>query len=116
MATAVLVVDDDPAIRRLVEYVLAGSGFVVRVAADGQEALEALRREPPDLVVSDVAMPRLDGVELIRRLRAQGDTTPVLLCSAAERVDVPAGVPFIAKPFALDRLLDAVHAALPAAR
>jgi two-component system response regulator MprA len=108
MRPRVLVVDDDPAIRELVAALLADEGWAVRTAADGLAALAATGTWHPDLVVTDVAMPRLDGLELLAHVRQQGDRTPFVLVSAGAPVPARPGVWFVAKPFALDDLLLAV--------
>ena len=84
----VLVVDDDGAIRHLFERWLSAQGYSVVTAADGDEALEAVRRQPPDVVLLDVAMPKLDGIEVCRRIKRDGATrlTPVILVSAVDGV------------------------------
>ena len=112
----VLVADDDPAIAGLLADLLAGEGYRIRTAADGQQALEQIARDPVDLVVADVAMPRLDGATLAARLRERGDPTPVVLMSAAYAdVDVP-GVRFVPKSFDLDHMVNVVNRALAEAR
>ncbi len=110
MAT-VLVADDDPGIRAFVTDLLTGEGYVVRCAEDGAAALAEVVRAPPDVVLSDVRMPRLDGLALAARLRPLG--VPVVLMSASFFVGVP-GLPFVPKPFDADALLAAVAAALGA--
>jgi len=117
VAPSVLVVDDDPLIADLVAQVLADEGYAVRRAADGLAALAAVERAQPDLIVSDVMMPRLDGHGLLARLRARGDRTPFVFVSAGQAVQARPDVAFVAKPFDLDRLLRAVADALvPASR
>jgi DNA-binding response OmpR family regulator len=112
----VLVVDDEPVIRELVAGLLEEEGYVVQQATDGMEALTAIEDDGIDVVLSDVRMPRLDGAALVRRLRMGGHTVPVVLMSAIYAdVDLP-GVRFLPKPFALEHLLDAIHAALRGAR
>ena len=108
MGPRVLVVDDDPAIRELVASLLADEGWEVRTAADGLAALAAADAWCPDLIVSDVAMPRLDGPGLLARLRQRGDQTPFVLVSAGASVPERPSVWFVAKPFDLDHLLAAV--------
>ena len=106
----VLVVDDDRALRELVSEALADEGYDVRRARDGAEALAAVERERPDVVLTDAWMPGLDGAQLARQLQAKG--VPVVLMSAVYAdIDLP-GVPFLPKPFDLDRLLDVVTTAL----
>src|SRR5947209_4857294 len=86
MAEAILVVDDDSPIRRMLDRTLAAEGYAVEAAADGGEALAAVERSTPDLVVLDVAMPGLDGLAVCKRLRAKGLSVPVLLLTARDAV------------------------------
>jgi two-component system, OmpR family, response regulator MprA len=114
----ILVVDDEPAVREAVERALRLEGHDVLLAADGVDALEALGVRPPDAVVLDVLMPRVDGLELCRRLRGRGDRTPVLMLTARDAVsDRVAGLDagaddYLVKPFALEELLARVRALL----
>ena len=114
----ILVVDDEPAVRSALERALRLAGYQVELAADGQEALDQLAVAAPDAVVLDVLMPRLDGLEVCRRLRAVGDRTPVLVLTArdaiADRVEgLDAGADdYLVKPFALEELLARVRALL----
>jgi DNA-binding response OmpR family regulator len=80
----VLVVDDEPNIRRLVEHHLTGAGYRVRTATNGVEALERFAEETPDLVLLDVLMPRVDGLEVLRALKSEPESAgvPVLLLTA----------------------------------
>ena len=84
----------------------------MRTAQDGHAALAEVERQPPDLVVSDVMMPGLDGAALHRELRARGHRLPVVLFSAAHHPRLPSDVPFLAKPFEIERLLAVVAASL----
>jgi two-component system, OmpR family, response regulator MprA len=114
----ILVVDDEPAVRDAVERALRLEGHDVLLAADGGQALEALDIRPPDAVVLDVLMPRVDGLELCRRMRDRGDRTPVLMLTARDAVsDRVAGLDagaddYLVKPFALEELLARVRALL----
>lgn len=114
----ILVVDDEPAVRAAVRRALGFEGYDVRVAGDGREALDLMAREPVDAVVLDVLMPALDGLEVCRRLRAAGDSTPVLMLTARETVadrvtGLDAGADdYLVKPFALQELLARVRALL----
>ena len=114
----ILVVDDEPAVRHAVERALAFDGYEVSLAADGVEALAALAARPPDAVVLDLLMPRVDGLELCRRMRCGGDRTPVLMLTArdavADRVEgLDAGADdYLVKPFALEELLARLRALL----
>jgi CheY-like chemotaxis protein len=110
----VLVVDDEATIRDVVQLVLEDEGYRVRAAASGAEALAVVARERPDLVLSDISMPQMDGLTLADRLARLG--IPVILMSAIETAaDLP-GVPLIQKPFDLDRLLGMAAALLQRAR
>ncbi|MFK0160148.1 response regulator transcription factor [Streptomyces sp. NPDC090499] len=115
---SVLVVDDDPAIRRSLERGLRLSGFRVRTADDGHAALAAVERTPPDVLVLDVSMPGLTGIEVCRRLRGDGRDLPVLMLSALdETADRIAGLQaggddYLVKPFALQELVLRLHALL----
>ncbi len=110
MAT-VLVADDDPGIRAFLTDLLTIEGYAVRCAEDGAAALAEVERAPPDLVLSEVRMPRLDGLALAARLRPLG--VPILLMSASFVVGVP-DLPFVPKLVNVDALLAAVAGALAA--
>lgn len=117
-AVRILIVDDEPAVRRAVERALRFEGYDVAEASDGAEALERLAIEPMDAIVLDVLMPRVDGLEFCRRIRAAGDRTPVLMLTARESVTdrvtgLDAGADdYLVKPFALQELLARVRAML----
>ena len=117
-AAAVLVVDDDPPIRRMLERTLAAEGYAVRTAADGGAALAAIERSVPDLVVLDVAMPGVDGLSVARRLRSKGLAVPILMLTARDGVpDRVAGLDagaddYLVKPFAVQELSARVRALL----
>jgi two-component system response regulator MprA len=114
----ILVVDDDQAVRDSLRRALALQGYDVEVAVDGEEALFKLRANPnaTELLVVDVLMPRLDGLELTRRLRADGSEIPILMLTArdqvADRVEgLEAGADdYLVKPFALEELVARVRA------
>jgi two-component system response regulator MprA len=114
----ILVVDDESAVREAVERALRLDGYEVAVAGDGREALETLEERAPDALVLDVLMPRIDGLELCRRLRGRGDRTPVLMLTARDAVaDRVAGLDagaddYLVKPFALEELLARLRALL----
>ena len=114
----ILVVDDEPQLRRALERALKLEGYEVELAADGDEALAAVAGARPDAVVLDVLMPKRDGLEVCRALRADGDHTPVLMLTArdavSDRVDgLDAGADdYVVKPFALEELLARVRALL----
>ena len=114
----ILVVDDEPAVQSALSRALALEHYEVAQAADGHEALERLGAAPYEAVILDIAMPRLDGLEVCRRLRAGGDRTPVLMLTARGEVDdrvagLDAGADdYLVKPFALRELLARVRALL----
>ena len=114
----ILVVDDDPALRRSLERVLRLADYDVELAVDGRHGLDALAERDFALVVLDVAMPGVDGLDVLRQMRARRDRTPVLMLTARaalpERVDgLEAGADdYLVKPFAVEELLARVRALL----
>lgn len=112
----ILVVDDDQAVRDSLARSLHYSGYEVTTATDGVEALARLSAQRPDAVIMDVMMPRLDGLEATRMLRASGNDVPILVLTArdavGDRVDGldAGGDDYMAKPFALDELLARLRA------
>ncbi len=113
----ILVVDDDPEIQSFLKRGLAYEGYTVDLAADGHQALEKALQTPPDLVILDVMMPGLDGLEVAKRLRAGGDVPVLLLTARGATADKIAGLDagaddYLVKPFALDELLARVRAHL----
>lgn len=110
-----LVVDDDPDIRELVRLTLEASGHELFTAADGEAGLAAVREHQPDLVLADWMMPRLTGLEMLARMRADPATAGIafiLLTARADDVDDARIDAFIAKPFSLTVLTDHVDAIL----
>ena len=118
----ILVVDDDPKMLSLMRRGLAYAGYAVDLAHDGEEALVLARDCPPNLVVLDVMLPGLDGVEVCRRLRTGEQELPILILTARDRVpDRVAGLDagaddYLVKPFAFDELLARIRALLRRAR
>jgi DNA-binding response OmpR family regulator len=116
----ILVADDEEDLRELVAYRLTRSGYEVVPAGDGQEALQLARERTPDLMVLDVMMPRLDGYELTRRVRAEESlrSVPVILLTArSQESDVSRGFEvgaddYLRKPFSPDELVARVRAVL----
>jgi DNA-binding response OmpR family regulator len=121
MKGTVLVVDDEPKIARLAEDYLTRDGFRVLVAGDGGTALAAARSEPPDLVVLDLNLPGMDGLEVCRALRRFSDVPIVMLTARAEEADRLIGLElgaddYIVKPFSPRELVARVRAVLRRAR
>ena len=110
----VLVVDDDPRARTAVARLIQEEGFEAGVAADGEEASDLLSSWRPDLVVTDLNMPRLDGRGLVQRVRSVLPGTPVIVISARGSVEAALlegldPVDFFAKPVRVDALLARIH-------
>ncbi len=105
-----LVVDDEPRIRQVLARLMKADGFECREAGSGTEALVALDDAPADLVISDLRMPQMDGVELLRHLRERHPDTAVMLITAVADVDVAVGclatgaMDYLTKPFHLDEV------------
>src|SRR5215207_5942226 len=118
MSARILVVDDDEAIRTSLRRGLALEGFRVVQAADGTEALRQAREELPDLVVLDLMLPELDGLEVCRRLREADDSLPIIMLTARDAVsDRVLGLEigaddYLVKPFAFEELLARVKVCL----
>jgi two-component system response regulator MprA len=114
----ILVVDDEHAVRDALRRALDLAGYDVQIAPAAEPALGLLRERPPDAIVLDVLMPGMDGVELCRLLRADGDRTPVLMLTARDAVgDRVAGLDagaddYLVKPFALEELQARLRAIL----
>ena len=108
MKAHILVVDDDPRITDLLRRIFAYEGYSVAVAASGEEALKRTLERPPDLIVLDLMLPGLDGLEVVRRLRLAEDQVPVLMLTARDSVSdrvkgLDAGADdYLAKPFDMD--------------
>jgi CheY-like chemotaxis protein len=116
MTKKILVVEDEPASLRILGYFLSHEGYETAGAKDGLEAMELLTQSRFDLVLSDVKMPRLDGVALARHLLSTTPITPIFLMSAYDcdnRDDIlELGVPCLNKPLSLDRLLSQIQKVL----
>lgn len=83
----ILIAEDDGELRQLFSHVLTKNGYTVRGVSDGQEALDAMQGDYFDLIISDIMMPRVDGYELVSRLRSAGNQTPVLMITAKDAFD-----------------------------
>src|SRR5215469_13556429 len=118
MKAHILIVDDDTRITDLLRRVLAFEGYSVTTAATGQEALTRTLERPPDLIVLDLMLPGLNGLEVVQRLRESGDSVPILMLTArdtvADRVQgLEAGADdYLVKPFAPEELVARVKALL----
>jgi len=114
----ILVVDDDRAVRESLRRSLSFNGYTVELANDGLEALDMIASDRPDALVLDVMMPRLNGLEVCRRLRSIGDDLPILVLTARDSVServagLDAGADdYVPKPFALEELLARMRALL----
>ena len=121
MPRSILVVDDDPHIRQLLVFALGKAGFDTAEAEDGEAALAAVDEHAPDLVVLDINMPRMDGLEVCRRLRgsggASGDTPVLFLSSRDDEIDRVVGIElgaddYVVKPFSPREVVARVQAVL----
>jgi two-component system response regulator ResD len=113
----ILVVDDEPSISEVVSIYLTRAGYRVLVAEDGPTALKVLEQEPPDLVVLDLMLPGVDGLEITRHLRAEGDIPIIMLTARREETDRILGLEmgaddYIVKPFSPRELVSRVRAVL----
>jgi len=113
----VLVVDDEPHIRTVLRGYLEAAGFAVAEAADGETAVRAVRRDPPDLVLLDVLLPGIDGLEVLRQLRTFSDVYVILVTARTEEVDKLVGLgvgadDYITKPFSPREVAARVKAVL----
>src|SRR5579872_5632177 len=116
-ALRILIVDDEPAILRFLRVGLGNQGYVVSEAANGQSALDAVRQQRTDLVVLDLGLPDIDGLEVIRRIRDMGSSVPIIVLSsrddeAAKVAALDLGADdYVTKPFGIDELLARTRAA-----
>jgi two-component system KDP operon response regulator KdpE len=113
----ILVVDDEPQITRVLKTTLSSHGYAVRSAANGQEAIDEMKTWSPDLIITDLRMPKMDGLELCRRVRS-GSRIPLIVLSVkgeeaikVQALDAGAG-DYITKPFSVNELLARVRVAL----
>jgi two-component system, OmpR family, response regulator ChvI len=117
MSITIALVDDDRNILTSLSVTLQSEGFVTRLYSDGEAALKALTENPPDLAVLDIKMPKMDGMELLRRLREKSDFPVIFLTSKDEELDEALGLAmgaddYIAKPFSQRLLLARIRAVL----
>jgi len=115
--TRVLVVDDEPMVREVLVRYLEQAGFLVSTAEDGEDALTAFGESRPDLVLLDLMLPRLDGFEVFRRMRADASTPVIMLTARGEETDRVVGLElgaddYVTKPFSPREVVARVHAVL----
>ena len=107
----VVVVDDEPALAELLSMAARYEGWDVRTAADGQSAISVIREFRPDVVVLDIMLPDIDGLQVLKRIRADGHDTPVLFLTAKDALDdriaglTAGGDDYVTKPFSLEELV-----------
>ncbi|HLX40784.1 MAG TPA: response regulator transcription factor [Ktedonobacteraceae bacterium] len=120
MGRKILVVDDEPVLVETIAYNLEQAGYQVTTAADGSSALEAAHRETPDLIILDIMLPEMDGLEVCRQLRRESNTTttPIMMLTAkGDEIDKVVGLEvgaddYVTKPFGRRELLARVRALL----
>jgi two-component system response regulator ChvI len=117
MSATIALVDDDRNILTSVSIALQAEGFAVRLYSDGATALKALTDNPPDLAVLDIKMPRMDGMELLRRLREKSELPVIFLTSKDDEIDQALGLAmgaddYISKPFSQRLLIERIRAVL----
>lgn len=111
----ILIVDDEPAIREFLAFVLEDEGYDVRTAEDGREALEVARRDSPDIVVTDLMMPRMDGYALIEALRRTFTYAPGIIAMSAVALageKPPLADLFLSKPFDVEQVIASLRSLL----
>ena len=117
MDATILLVEDDPSIREITEIGLKDAGFGVRTAVDGDDALNRFRRDQPDLVVLDVMLPKRDGLDVCRIIRAESSVPVVMLTARGDAIDIVVGLEsgaddYVTKPFEMPVLVARIRAAL----
>jgi DNA-binding response OmpR family regulator len=115
MSQSVLVVDDSPSVRQLLREYLSEQGFAVQLASNGREGLQEARRQPPDVVLLDLAMPEVDGYEFLRQYRREADTPVLIITAREEEADAVLGLElgaddYVTKPFRMRELVARIRA------
>ncbi len=121
MSHTILIADDDPHIRQLLAFAFSKAGLATREAEDGEAALASIAAQAPDLVVLDINMPRMNGLDVCRRIRAQGDLPILFLSSRDDEIDRVLGIElggddYVVKPFSPREVTARVQAILRRAR
>ena len=121
MPTTIALVDDDQNILASLSAALTDEGYAVETYADGAEALDGLGRRPADLAILDIKMPRMDGMELLQKVRAESSLPVIFLTSKDDEIDEAVGFElgaddYLTKPFSPRELLARVKAVVPSAR
>jgi two-component system OmpR family response regulator/two-component system alkaline phosphatase synthesis response regulator PhoP len=111
----ILVVDDEPSLQKMLAHALEREGFQVQTVGDGEEALEAFKSYEPHLIILDIMLPKLDGTEVCRRIRAQSDVPIIMLTAKDDEIDRVVGLElgaddYVTKPFAVRELVARVRA------
>jgi len=117
MSPRILVVDDEPAVSDLLAYNLHKAGYEVMLAADGREALRLARQSGPDLILLDLMIPEVDGLDVCRELRKRGNVPIIMVTARGEEIDRVVGLElgaddYVAKPFSVRELLARIKAVL----
>lgn len=117
MSNTILVVDDQSSVRQLLQDYLTEQGFRVLTAADGQNALYTARHDPPDLILLDIMMPKMDGYQFLRAYRAERQTPIIIITAREEETDAVLGLDlgaddYITKPFRMRELTARIRAVL----
>ncbi len=117
MPDTILVVDDQSSVRQLLQEYLTEQGFRVITAVDGQNAIYQARHEPPDLILLDIMMPKMDGYQFLRQFRQERQTPVIIITAREEETDAVLGLDlgaddYIVKPFRMRELVARIHAIL----
>ena len=117
MDAQILLVEDDPSIQELTKLGLEAAGFSVRTAGDGEAGLDRFREQRPDAVVLDIMLPKLDGLEVCRKIRAESSVPVVMLTARNDTIDIVVGLEsgaddYVTKPFEVPELVARIRAAL----
>jgi two-component system OmpR family response regulator len=117
----ILIADDEPSIREVISFALERAGFAVSVARNGAEALQAFRKAPPDLIILDIGMPEMDGLEVCKQIRKSSDLPILFLSARDEEIDRVLGLEiggddYVTKPFSTRELVARVNVILKRTR